>query len=203
MPNRKDCNQSGCNVTKTYPKNRLRGSRKRLWHPPKVTLKMKSVSACQNGLRTPNSLEVDLSALTWVYIRLPHEMGLERRVTLLLPPLVPSYPPPLKCHFRVDHFGSGSTKSVQKWFQKQVRFQTRLWIDLDPDWGQIVVPKSLQNRSQIHTESIPNLTKIVSEALRSDKWSPEALKVVSPNVGQPFFIDFDQFCGTLLGAKSH
>ena len=31
--------------------------------------------------------------LGW-HIRLPHEMGLERRVTLLLPPLVPSYPPP-------------------------------------------------------------------------------------------------------------
>ena len=28
------------------------------------------------------------------YVRLPHEMGLARRVTLLLPPLVPSYPPP-------------------------------------------------------------------------------------------------------------
>ena len=40
-------------------------------------------------------------------IRLPHELGLERRVTLLLPPWVSSYPSP-ECHFGGGHFDSSS-----------------------------------------------------------------------------------------------
>ena len=34
----------------------------------------------------------------------------------------------------------------------------------------------IQNRSQNYLKLLPNLSKIVSEALRSDKWRPEALK---------------------------
>ena len=61
-------------------------------------------------------------------------MGLDRRVTLSLPHLVPSYPHPLGRHFGLPHFDLSCTKSAQKLFQKRGRIQTRFRMHLDPDF---------------------------------------------------------------------
>ena len=84
-----------------------------------------------------------------VYIRLPHEMGLERRVTLLLPPLVPSYPPPwtsfwvLALRLKLEH--SAFKKCLENdlvfsttfnwfWIRFLMIFDSKIKNKSMPDW---------------------------------------------------------------------
>ena len=81
-------------------------------------------------------------------IRLPHEMGLERRVTLYSLLWFPHIPPSER-HSGCYHFDSNSDTLRPKSVLKTNSYSVPLLIDFGSDFQWFLTPKSRQNRCQI------------------------------------------------------
>ena len=98
-----------------------------------------------NCCNPTESVNIYIYIYIYIYIRLPHEMGLERRVTLLLRPLVPSYLPPQNVILGVPTSTPAAPRVPKNGFRNEV--VSRLvfeWI-----WTQISSNLCYPNHSKI------------------------------------------------------